>query len=30
MRLMARDIFQTKMEIAGYPRGIAYAKHLKG
>ncbi|MFN8413058.1 MAG: hypothetical protein U0Z26_11775 [Anaerolineales bacterium] len=27
LRLMARDVFQQKMENAGYPRGVAFAKH---
>lgn len=29
LRLMARDVFQRKMEKAAYPRGVAYAKHLR-
>jgi len=29
LRLMARDIFQQKMELAGYPKGVAYAKHSR-
>jgi hypothetical protein len=27
IRLMAKDVFQRKMEIAGYPKGVAYAKY---
>jgi len=29
LRLMAKDVFQRKMEIAGYPRGVAYAKDFQ-
>lgn len=29
LRLMAKDVFQRKMEASGFPRGVSYRKHIR-